>query len=124
MLDQTKINQLPSLTIHAYSFFSELAQELEKQKLKSVRGMPKANCDGCYVYPVKRDIVKFAFYAHGFSDQITAVDIDMRECQKDPKTYIEYILEDVNSIHKEAKDSHTEIYAPPQKTKIAKAMVN
>ncbi|WP_086931604.1 hypothetical protein [Agarilytica rhodophyticola] len=114
--------KLPALTAKAYGMFSELAIELEENKLKSLHGLPLANCQGCYVQYAGGSLIKFSFIAHGTLDQITSINIDIEEASKNPQQYFEYILEDVNNAHKEFKKSAgSEIYMPPQ-TKLSQSI--
>lgn len=116
-----KAAKLPSLTLDAYKLFSTIIYEFEKNKLKSSRGLPDSNCEGCHVKYVRGEKVSISFIAHGTLDQVTDVTIDIKEMGKDPEQYILNTMEDINNAHEEFKKSSSEIYIPPQ-TELSKAI--
>lgn len=98
----------PKLTEKDYSFFSTLADAVSVFKSHD---LPRANCKGCIVSPRKgkdgKRIIKFIFaIAYG---RTMDAEIDIDSLEKNPKEYVDALLEGMNEAYKIA---HSEFDTP------------
>ncbi len=91
----------PRLAAKDYDFFSTLVQSIRCFKSHD---LPGANCDGCIVSPFQKAghrKIKFVFAAA--AGRVIEIDIDIDDIQRNPRGYIEQMLERINTAYEEAK---------------------